>query len=333
MKVLSFLKKTGGSLCYYFMSYEKLKEHKNHVHEPLICGDCGHMFNGSRNMQLHKLNHKRSTCPNCNKVLFSRNMSKHKCKAEQNETGKKKRKKVHKFICDKCGTSRETQKKLDEHSATHDKVKEKAVHKCTHCDYTTSWPSNLKRHKKSCVEMKRQKAPDPVSNKKLVDLFSDCHVSISDFNKILDFFMKQMGNQFFESGAMKCVQDYCSSMNVFSTAETVKFIDSNKIEISRTLAYISDPKGFIEDVLKGRDISQPKIVLGCDYGKDKLIVTASIYDENDMMSMVSNPQVHRQHYCWPWWIWCQNHMLTSQPSSRSLVSHGILLQISDLCVI
>ena len=86
---------------------------------------------------------------------------------------------------------------------------------------------------------------------------------------------------------MKCVQEYCSSMNVFSTAETVKFIDSNKIEISRTLAYISDPKGFIEDVLKGRDISQPKIVLGCDYGKDKLIVTASIYDENDMMSDVN----------------------------------------------
>ena len=74
---------------------------------------------------------------------------------------------------------------------------------------------------------KQQKAPDPVSNKKLVDLFSDCHVSISDFNRILKFFVNEMGNQFFGNGAMKCVQDYCSSMNVFSTVETVEFTDSS----------------------------------------------------------------------------------------------------------
>ena len=92
---------------------------------------------------------------------------------------------------------------------------------------------------------------------------------------------------FFGNGTMKCVQDYCSSMNVFSTVETVEFTDSSNKKISRTLAYISDPKGFIEDILKGRGIKEPKIVLGSDYGKDKLIVTASIYDESDLLSDVN----------------------------------------------
>ena len=59
------------------------------MHEKLICNDCGHIVHGSKNMQFHMNNHKKSTCPDCEKVLYARNMAKHKCKPKQNDTGKK----------------------------------------------------------------------------------------------------------------------------------------------------------------------------------------------------------------------------------------------------
>ena len=102
-----------------FPSYEALKKHKK-----LICNDCGHIVQGSRNLQLHIKNHKKSTCPDCKKVLFARNMAKHKCKPpKQNDAGKKKRKRVKRFICEKCGKAKDTKAKLDAHSKIHEKEK------------------------------------------------------------------------------------------------------------------------------------------------------------------------------------------------------------------
>jgi len=161
--------------------------------------------------------------------------------------------------------------------------------KCGYCEYQSSNKRNVTRHENKCKEKLRQQAPrkGPVTNEQLTDLFSGMHCSITDFNQMLAFFKKQFGDEWFEQNSQKCIQDYCKSMNIYSTTETVMFQDTNKNEISRTLSYISDPKKFFEDLVKARDIQEPKIVLSCDYGKEKLIVTASVYDEKDLFGEVT----------------------------------------------
>ena len=81
-------------------------------------------------------------------------------------------------------------------------------------------------------------------------------------------------------------QDYCKSMDIYSTTETVVFKDKDNNDLPRTLTYVSDLQRFFSDVVKARDIEEPKFVLGCDYGKEKLIVTASLFDEKDLFAEV-----------------------------------------------
>ena len=80
------------------------------------------------------------------------------------------------------------------------------------------------------------------------------------------------------------LQDYCKSMEVYSTTETIVFKDKDNNDLPRTLTYVSDLQRFFSDVVKARDIEEPKFVLGCDYGKEKLIVTASLFDEKDLFA-------------------------------------------------
>ena len=114
------------------------------------------------------------------------------------------------------------------------------------------------------------------------ELFSESHVSISDFNNIVKFFRDQFGDHFFETGASKVISEYCKSMNHLSTCETVEFEEKeNGKKFHSTLAYMSDIKGFVSEVITGRGLKSPRMVIGADYGQNKLLVTCSFYDEED----------------------------------------------------
>ena len=67
---------------------------------------------------------------------------------------------------------------------------------------------------------------------------------------------------------MRCVQEYCKSMDIYCETENVVFKDTKGNDIPRTLSYVKDLKKFFEDIVKARDIAQPKFVLGADYGKE-----------------------------------------------------------------
>ena len=67
---------------------------------------------------------------------------------------------------------------------------------------------------------------------------------------------------------MKCVEEYCKSMEIYCQTETVVFKDTKGNSITRTLSYVKDLKKFFEDIVKARDIAEPKFVLGADYGKE-----------------------------------------------------------------
>ena len=70
-------------------------------------------------------------------------------------------------------------------------------------------------------------------------------------------------------------------MEIYCQTETVVFKDTKGNNITRTLSYVKDLKKFFEDIVKARDIAEPKFVLGADYGKasfknNKLTLTTSI---------------------------------------------------------
>ena len=262
-----------------FSNNDKLVTHKKRKHLRHICGECGYVLFGRDKLHDHVRNHKSAVCSDCGLVVKSRSLKAHMNTCNKQKKVKKGRKR---HVCDSCEFSADTEKRLNVHKRKHEK--KGLVHKCDFCDYSSKKLMNKNRHQKSCPAKKRQTPPAAgiVTNKKLLDMFAGSHCSISDFNDIVGGFIDHFGSEWFESNAKKCVADYCKSMNVFSTAETVQFTDSSGKQISRTLAYVSDPKALFEKVLEGRNIADSKIVLGCDYGKEKLIVTASLYDKDDL---------------------------------------------------
>ena len=71
------------------------------------------------------------------------------------------------------------------------------------------------------------------------------------------------------------IQEYCDREKVNSRTEIVKFKNSDgKIEY-RPLSYIIDIEAFAAKIVEERQIAVPKFVLGCDYGKGRLVVLLS----------------------------------------------------------
>ena len=66
-----------------------------------------------------------------------------------------------------------------------------------------------------------------VTKQHIIDLFGDTHCSIADINEILAFFIDHFGPEWFEQGSMKCIQDYCKSMDIYCTTETVVIKEGN----------------------------------------------------------------------------------------------------------
>ena len=263
-----------------YKTEKKLRQHKARIHssKKFICPTCGHELVGRTNYNNHIRKHEeKGQCTLCQKEIHKCNLTRHikRCKGPSVPKPRKKQKK--KFFCNRCDFGATTQKKLDRHTKTHDKK----VHEYEHCDFTTFKTSNLHVHDKNCVEKKRKIPPSVVTNKSLEELFSDCHVSITDFNQITKFFKESIGSQFFEIGSSKVITEYCKSMNHLSKSETVEFEDTNGNKINRTLAYISDMKGLISEVVAGRGLSAPRMAIGSDYGQSKLIVTCSFYDDEN----------------------------------------------------
>ena len=265
-----------------YKTKKKLKQHKARIHsdKKFLCSTCGFEVVGQKNYKNHIRQHQSKVqCPLCNKDFSQRCLDKHveKCKGPQ-----QKKKRENKYFCERCGFGTKSQKQLDRHIKTHDKVHVRKVHECEDCGYWTHHLGHMKRHEERCVEKKKKIPPSVVTNKTLEELFSESHVSISDFNNIVKFFRDQFGDHFFETGASKVISEYCKSMNHLSTCETVEFEEKeNGKKFHSTLAYMSDIKGFVSEVITGRGLKSPRMVIGADYGQNKLLVTCSFYDEED----------------------------------------------------
>ena len=258
------------------------KNYNNHIrkHKKFICITCGHELIGSKNYNNHIRKHNaKEKCDKCGKEVVKEYIEKHivRCKGPNKGRGREK-----KHSCDKCNKCFDTVKKLETHKKTHDKVKRLTIHECAYCDYWSYKSSHVKIHENSCPIKKRQNNSDTiVTNNDLKQWFSSSHVSVTDFNKIVQNFKEKLGKEFFEKNSSKVISEYCKSMNYLSSTETIEFEDSQGKSITRTLAYISKMEDLIADVTEGRELSTPRLVIGADYGQEKLLVTASIYDDED----------------------------------------------------
>ena len=265
------------------------RDHKRRVHDSkrFICEVCSTEITGHLNFKNHVRKHDQRDCPKCSNSYQTRNLPFHikKC------TGSKDKKPRKMFPCDLCPHEAQSQERLETHKKKHDKIIIKTPFKCSHedCSYATFDKSNINRHESEyCVFLKRARGPlnGPVTEKELNSLFADCEVSIADFNKILDFFLKKFGSEWFPRGAKTCVREFCEEMAEFSTHETVEFLDSSGNPIQRTLSYVSDLERFVSKILEERQTQDPKLVLGADAGKDQLLLTLSVFDDSNLFEDV-----------------------------------------------
>ena len=132
-----------------FSSNEKLMIHKKNKHMKLICGQCSYVIFGKDKMHDHVRNHKSAACSYCGIVVKSRSLKKHMDRCIKEKKPKKGRKR---HICESCGFSTDTGKRLNIHINKHEKQNKLKglVHKCKYCNYFSERLASKKRHEKSC---------------------------------------------------------------------------------------------------------------------------------------------------------------------------------------
>ena len=272
-------------------SERSYRDHQRRVHDckRYICEVCSTEITGLLNFKNHARKHDQEDCPKCSKTILRYSFPKHIRNCTGSKVKEKKPRKM--FPCDLCPHEAQSQERLETHKKKHDKIIIKTPFKCSHedCSYATFDKSNINRHESEyCVFLKRARGPlnGPVTERELNSLFADCEVSIADFNKILDFFLKKFGPEWFPKTSKTCVREFCEEMGEFSSHETVEFLDSSGKPIQRTLSYVSDLEGFVSKILEKRQTQDPKLVLGADVGKDQLLMTLSVFDDSNLFEEV-----------------------------------------------
>ena len=130
-------------------------------------------------------------------------------------------KKSKKKIC----TYNEHIKKFVMHD--HDYDDRPTYYDCSWCEKQFRSKSNRNRHEKlACKAMKRSKplTDTVIPNNELGMLYAECeNVSITDFNRILQYFRKRFGDQFFEQHCYDAVSQYCNKLGYLHTSVELEF--------------------------------------------------------------------------------------------------------------
>ena len=145
-----------------------------------------------------------------------------------------------------CPFVANTKKKVETHKKRVHGVKCVTLHECGWCEFSSSHKGTVSKHELICQERKRQETSlniQPISKDELGLLFAKTgSTTISDFNTILDFFVKRFGKEWFEKGAKSAVAEYCNSLEHLHESEEMTFqvtliFGSNRI--SASVLYLS----------------------------------------------------------------------------------------------
>ena len=138
------------------------------------------------------------------------------------------------------------------------------------CPYKSMKRLNIMRHKKSCPVIKRSQPLQTgiFTKEELGALYSETHVSMNEFNHILQYFKKKIGPEWFEDGVHKAATEYANSLGVFFETKVVTCKDEEGKDIQRTLSYCSDVPGLLDAVGIGRGgIKKETVIVSSDKGK------------------------------------------------------------------
>ena len=246
--------------CY---GHKELSRHKKQAHldtKEYTCEECGDSVKGARAFYSHRRRHKKFQCPKCEKHLVIGFKAAHikKCQGVKDKikrcehegcdytTERLSNLKSHmvshrKLFCDVEGCGREFhgKKKLDAHKRKEHRPvfapqvcpkqgpKKPKTHGCDWCGFETRITTNLKSHLKSCAAKKMAEGVGPkeqISKEDLGLLYSLTNkCSMTEFNIILDFFMKKFGKHYFEQGAKSAVSEYANSLDYLHDSEEMTF--------------------------------------------------------------------------------------------------------------
>ena len=112
-------------------------------------------------------------------------------------------------------------------------------------------------------------------------LISNMMMSNRKAGKIFQSIKKIIGRRQFEKGSIERMISEClNSMKQFFTSEKTAFMNG-KEEINSTLTYVKDLNHFIDKVCEGRRLENPKCIIGLDGGKNKILVTLTLHEDDD----------------------------------------------------
>ena len=224
--------------------------------ERTLCDQCGYRAETAIDFIMNHKCRPKFECPKCSKMFSVTNKSKHmkSCRG-----GKAREPRV--YQCDQCVYQTHFKSHLKRHfdalhvyakSSDSDKPKKSKKKICTYNEhikkfvmhdhdyddrpthYDCSWcekqfrsKRNKNRHEKiACKAMKRSKplTDTVIPNNELGMLYAECeNVSITDFNRILQYFRKRFGDQFFEQHCYDAVSQYCNKLGYLHTSVELEF--------------------------------------------------------------------------------------------------------------
>ena len=87
--------------------------------------------------------------------------------------------------------------------------------------------------------------------------------------------------QFFMSNIKRIINEHINSLGDFHTADIATYKDKDGKDLETVPTTVTNITEFVQEIAKIRNIKRPRVILGCDGGQDKVLVTAIILEEGE----------------------------------------------------
>ena len=273
-----------------------LTKHVERTHDTSsnICPDCGKVFIGIGKFKDHQRQHLNLTwtCEHCGTEMAKRSRNRHmrNCKGkvepkvkifcceeegcgymtDKNGNLVRHRNAKHvQSLCDDCGQVFTKPSLLEAHRKKEHVVKApRRRYKCGYCVYQSTREFNTQRHEKNYCDAKRRTLPPeqgPMSKKARLDALVKSGCSVSGFKKVEEIFKGWFGKHWFEPGSTY-IEDFFNEWADKHKQEDAMFFDSDGDPIKRNISYVSDLPGFLNDIVNGRKVKNPRFAISADGG-------------------------------------------------------------------
>ena len=215
------------------------------------------------------------------------------------------------FQFDQCDKTTKTSHGLRSHKLKfHEapRIENKTLLECGYCNYQSKRKDHINRHEETCKEKLRQmQGPvEPLTKEELMSWFSDTNMTQSDFNSIMGKIGKRFGPHFLKDGVkvsiniflfqndfcntyqylQKSLKSYCDEMGKYSAVGNISFKTSDGSWQPRTVGYIATVRQLLMDWIHVKGYKRPGVVVSMDSGAGKFLVTAKVYDRDNLSGMI-----------------------------------------------